>query len=35
MPRNRNGNDDNTLTKRQASIVNRGNRNISGNINAL
>ena len=35
MPRNRNGNDDNTLTKRQASVVNRGNRNISGNVNAL
>ena len=35
MPRNRNGNDGNTLTKRQASVVNRGNRNISGNVNAL
>lgn len=35
MPRNRNGGDDNTLTKRQASVVNRGNRNISGNVNAL
>ena len=36
MPRNK-SNDSSTpvLTKRQASVINRGNRRISGNINAL